>query len=288
MSYRKSMVLIITVYVLAFGVAVLTAIALPFDSLIATVLVADVVATLFVYMCSTLFKNTSVYDPYWSVAPLVMVPFFVESLSPAVWVLLFVLYLWGIRLTLNWAYTFKGLHEEDWRYALFRERFPRAFPLINLFCLHMMPTVVVFLITLPAFLLVQSGPSLSLSYVLIAIVAVSAVIVQGSADYKMHTHRAKHPGKVLKEGIWRYSRHPNYFGEILFWFAIYGMMAVITPDNALAVIGPLINLLMFLVISIPLMEKRCMKRVQGYAAYKETTSMLVPLPFALHKEVRQE
>jgi len=266
------------VYVAAFFVALGVAYWAPFESLILRVLLADLAATAFVYVFSCLLRNSSVYDPYWSVAPLVMAVFFVERLNPATVLMLVVLFFWGIRLTLNWAYTFKGLHAEDWRYGYFRKRFPRAWPLVNLFGIHLMPTMVVFLAMLPVFLFLQNAETISAVVAFGALMSLSAAFVQLVADTQMHKFRARGEKGVNDAGLWRYSRHPNYFGEILMWFGVYVMMLGAVDGYVYAGIGAVLNLAMFLTISIPLMEKRLLARKADYAEYVKTTSPLLPLP----------
>ena len=118
-------------------------------------LAADVIATVIVWGFGLVYENVSVYDPYWSVAPPVMFTAFVMYKGcwtlPVVLLLIAVWY-WGIRLTYNWAVTFKGLAHEDWRYTKYREaQSPIVFQLTNFFGLNMMPTLVVFACMLPGF-----------------------------------------------------------------------------------------------------------------------------------------
>jgi steroid 5-alpha reductase family enzyme len=90
-------------------------------------------------------------------------------------------------------------------------------------------------------------------------------------------------GGVNCEGVWRYIRHPNYLGEILMWWGVYFMM--LSADASLwpALIGPLCNTLLFVTVSIPLMEGRQLRNKPGYSDYRARTGMLLPrLPF-LHR-----
>ena len=111
-------------------------------------LLADVVATVITWFFGLVFRNVSVYDPYWSVAPPVMFTawaVYKGCFTLPVVLLLIAVWYWGIRLTGNWAYTFKGLDHEDWRYTRYREtQSPLVFHLINFFGLNMMPTLLVF------------------------------------------------------------------------------------------------------------------------------------------------
>lgn len=278
MSRNKSFIMLAVIYFSAFVLGVLVYRIIELDSVIARVIIADLAATIYIYLFSTLFNNASVYDPYWSVAPLIIVPFFVETWSLASVLMLAVIAYWALRLTANWAVTFQGLSHEDWRYRYFKDRFPRLWPLVNLFGIHLMPTVVVILVMLPAWLYLMSDPVLNFITLIGAIVAVVATTIQLQADRTVHAFRQAHPSKSCDQGLWKYSRHPNYFGEMLMWFGVFIMMYGVVPGAYLVIIGPLVNVLMFSVVSIPLMEKRQLSRKPDYDAYIKRTNVLIPLP----------
>nr|MCR4848380.1 DUF1295 domain-containing protein [Bacteroidales bacterium] len=124
---------------------------------------ADVVATVIVWAFGLVFKNVSVYDPYWSVFPPVVFTawmFYKATFTLPVILLLIAIWYWAIRLTGNWAFTFKGLGHEDWRYTRYREiQSPFLFQLTNFFGLNMVPTVVVFGAMLSGFGIFESGNS---------------------------------------------------------------------------------------------------------------------------------
>ncbi|NLO63368.1 MAG: DUF1295 domain-containing protein [Clostridiaceae bacterium] len=75
-----------------------------------------------------------------------------------------------------------------------------------------------------------------------------------------------------------YSRHPNYFGEILMWWGVFLVMLSVRPDYVFLAVGPLINTLMFLFISIPMAEKRLAARKLGFDEYCGKTRLLLPIP----------
>ena len=119
-----------------------------------SLLLADVAATVIVFIFSLIFGNASVYDPYWSVQPPVILGLalaMVDSENPLMGCLLFAAVLfWGLRLTANWIYNFESFEYQDWRYVMLKEKTGRAYPLINLLGIHMFPTFVVYLCVLPA------------------------------------------------------------------------------------------------------------------------------------------
>ena len=285
-SKWSSISLITAIYMLA-GVAGI----LLFKSLttmamhpMGALLLADVLATIVVWFFGLIYKNVSVYDPYWSVFP--PVAFLIWAFYTGMWTLPVVLLLvaswyWGWRLTRNWALTFKGMAHEDWRYTKYRSLHPALFHLINLFGLNMMPTLVVFGAMLPGLQLYQLSAALMTNnplclaiLILGFIVCISSATIQLIADKQIHDFRAANPGKYCNVGLWKHGRHPNYFGEMSFWWGIWIMYAAFGGINWF-ICGPIAMSAMFLGISIPLMEKRQLQNKPGYADYRKQTRMLI-------------
>ena len=100
------------------------------------------------------------------------------------------------------------------------------------------------------------------------------------ADIQMHKFKKKNTDKdkVCDVGLWKYSRHPNYLGEILVWVGVYVFMLAVVPEFWYFGIGAILMFCLFYFISIPLMEKRQMERRAGYAQYRAKTSKLLLLP----------
>jgi steroid 5-alpha reductase family enzyme len=251
---------------------------------------ADVAATVVIWLFGLLYKNVSVYDPYWSVFPPVaflLWAFYTHTWSLPVVLLLVASWYWGWRLTRNWLITFKGLAHEDWRYTQYRSLHPLLFHAINLFGLNLMPTLVVFAAMLPGLKLLDgccetllcsvggcSGIVPTIGWVLAFLVCIAAATIQLIADKQIHDFRASHPGQYCNVGLWKHGRHPNYFGEILFWWGIWMMYAALEAFDGL-VLGPIAITVLFLCVSIPLMEKRQLQNKPGYAEYRKHTRMLI-------------
>ena len=251
---------------------------------------ADVVATVVVWAFGLLYENVSVYDPYWSVFP--PVAFLLWAFYTGVWSLPVILLLvaswyWGWRLTRNWAITFKGIAHEDWRYTKYRSLHPALFHLINFFGLNMVPTLVVFAAMLPGLQLYEVSNSVctlsgeaglySVSaavLILGCVVCISSATIQLIADKQSHDFRAAHPGKVCNVGLWKHGRHPNYFGEIQFWWGIWIMYAALNGIDWY-ILGPIAMTALFLGISVPLMEHRQLANKPDYAEYRKNTRLLI-------------
>lgn len=238
---------------------------------------ADVVATIVVWAFGLLYENVSVYDPYWSVFPpiaFLLWGFFTHTWSIPVILLLVASWYWGFRLTRNWAITFHGIAHEDWRYTQYRNLHPILFHLINFFGLNMVPTLVVFAAMLPGLMLFETVESANIITWLGFVVCLASATIQLIADKQIHDFRDANPGQYCNVGLWKHGRHPNYFGEIQFWWGIWIMYASLNGIN-MYIGGPIAMTALFLGISVPLMEKRQLKNKPGYAEYRKKTRILI-------------
>ncbi len=257
-------------------------------------LIADIGATLFIFLVSGIVENASTYDPYWSVAPIFVLIYFWQLnpefplLSLRQIIVMVLVLLWTFRLTGNWISTWRGWSHEDWRYAKFRQENPKLFWLINLTGIQLFPTIIVFMGCLSLWPIFTSplteGTSSAFplhwgDYVGI-IVTLGAIGLEFVADIQIHrfTKNAQNQGKTIKTGLWRVSRHPNYLGEILFWWGLYCFGLSANPSFWWVIIGPIMMIALFLGISIPMMEKRNLKRRSDYHLYQQSTSKLIPFP----------
>ena len=240
-------------------------------------LAADVAATAFTFVFSVVFKNASVYDPYWSVQPIVIVVGFAAAygMNLAGVFLTVAICFWGVRLTANWAYTFHGLHCQDWRYTMLKEKTGKFYPVINFVGIHLVPTLVVYGCVLPAAFVLYVGGAFNAGVAVFSAVSVGAAVMQGVADIQMQKFRKAKTGGFIRVGLWKYSRHPNYLGEILMWWGI-GLTSVCSLGVWWLIVGAVANTLLFAAVSIPMAEKRNARR-GDFAAYKSETRVLLPI-----------
>lgn len=274
-----SFIYVILVYLLATVCGILAYVYIPINALWLKLLVADVIATVVTFAFSVAVSNASVYDPYWSVQPIVIaVCFAIGVKMTAIRILLLIaVCVWGVRLTANWAYTFNNLNHQDWRYTMLKEKTKKFYPVINFLGIHLFPTIVVYACVLPlvyAFKVVDL--TLNAGSAIFFTVCILAVTLQGTADMQMHAFRKNKTTSFIRTGLWKYSRHPNYLGEILMWWGI--ALMVLCADIHLWYLlgGALLNTVMFLVVSIPMADKRQSKK-QGFSEYKAQTRMLLPI-----------
>ncbi len=294
MSKGRSLALVLLAYVVAIGAAAAWLAWGPRTGrLWLDTVIADVLATFVVFGFSRAYRNSSFYDAYWSVIPPLLLAYWwwqgsVGLTGPGAlrcWLMAVVMVYWAIRLTGNWVYGFPGLHHEDWRYPLLREGAGRFALLADLFGIHLFPTLQVFVGLLPVYVAAtRAGDGLIwLSWVAFA-VGIAAVTLELAADTQMHRfvaakRRGAAAGAVMDRGLWAWSRHPNYFGEIGFWFsmALFGIAA--SPRDAWWLfVGVAVMVAMFLGASIPMMEKRSLERRPQYRSVIDSVPRLIPRP----------
>jgi steroid 5-alpha reductase family enzyme len=278
---------VIGTYVLAALAALATAMALSGRDPIVVALAADVVATAVVFAFSLVLDNSSMYDPYWSVAPIPIVLYWAlapggsASVPLRQFLVVFLVAAWGVRLTANWAARWHGLGDEDFRYVEIRGKTGRLYWPASFFSIHLFPTAWVFLgllSTWPAL----SGPARPPGWIDAAAVLVTggAILVEGLSDLQlrrfMNSRREREA--VLDTGLWAWSRHPNYFGEVMFWWGLWLFGYAARPSWAWTAVGPLSITMLFAFVSIPWMDRRMLARHPAWAPHMKRTSAFFPLP----------
>jgi steroid 5-alpha reductase family enzyme len=276
--------IVFAAYVVALGAGVAAANTVDRDSPVLAAFFADLVATLAVFGFSMVFANSSMYDAYWSVAPPVIGLYWAstvpasEAIPSRQAIVLLLVFAWGVRLTWNWARGWPGLHHEDWRYRELRENKRAPYWLISLMGIHYFPTLQVFLGCLPMYpaLAVGSHPFGVLDAVA-AIVTTFAIALETIADEQLRSfNNTKQPGEICARGLWAWLRHPNYLGEILFWWGLWLFGIAAAPEWYWSVIGPLAITVMFVVVSIPMLDRRNLARRPGYADVMRSIPALLP------------
>ncbi len=278
-----SFAIVAVAYATAVGAAWLVADAIGGDRPVAALGLGYLTSAMVIFVWSTALDNGSMFDAWWSVLP----PFAAAWLAaqsvagvPGLRIafVLVVVWVWAIRLTSNWARDWPGLDHEDWRYLDMYEKGPK--PLISLLGVHLFPCVVVFLGSLalvPS--LVWGTHDVGALDVVALVVGLAAAVIELMADEQMRRfRRTKTSGQVMDRGMWAWSRHPNYFGELCFWWSLW--LFALAADAAWwwTLIGPLAMTAMFLFASIPMLDRRSVERRPAFADYAARTSALVPWP----------
>jgi len=273
-------------------------------SIIATAFWADCAATMVIFAASLQRRNSSMYDAYWSIAPIIILLYWalndpstsvVKPVRTAGWLFIAAMSVWGFRLTFNCLRRWKGIHDEDWRYRMLKERYRTWKVIVDLFGIHFLPTIVVFIALLPAaFLFGHIGgvygepgtswtawPGFFGSFVILA-----GTVVELAADEQLRRFRAEF-GKngIIQTGLWQMVRHPNYLGELMVWWGVW--IAGLSRAPLYTILCPLIMTLLFVKISIPMMEKHLLEKRPQYRRVIKTLPALIPVSFSGKKESHQ-
>ncbi len=248
---------------------------------------ADIVGTVVIFIFARVFDNSSFYDPYWSVAPMGLVVYFAlvagDPVSARAVLIIGLVSAWGLRLTWNWARGWSGLDHEDWRYRDIRGWSGRWYWPASFLTIMLLPTVLVFGGCLALWAALAPGISQAPLGVLDGVAGTIvglAIAIEATADKQLRRFVQSRPGPeaIMDRGLWAYSRHPNYFGEVLFWWGLFGFALAAAPTRWWVVCGPLGITALFLFVSIRLIDTRMLARRPGYAAHRARVSRLVPWP----------
>ncbi len=226
---------------------------------------ADIAATIVVFLAGTALRNSSLYDPYWTIAPPLLALFYmlqetsIASNDMRGGLVFLLVMFWAGRLTFNCFRRWKNLVHEDFRYIDFRKKTGALYPLVDLLGIQLMPTVLVFLGCLPLYpvFATVSNP-INLIDGVAFVVMVGAVVMEAVADEQLteFLRTNKDAGKVCKSGLWAWTRHPNYVGEIGFWWGLWLFALACGPQYWWTGIGASAITFLFVFISIPMIEKR--------------------------------
>lgn len=187
---------------------------------------------------------------------------------------------WGLRL--GWYLWLRNWGKpEDFRYARFRQEWGEAVN-AKMFWFFQFQNIFTLLLSASAFLVVAYRPDNAPAWAMALAVAIwlVSVVGEGIADAQMKRFRddPANKGKVCRDGLWRYSRHPNYFFECVHWLA-YAALAIGAPHGWVTLGAPLVMAFLLTKLSgMPMLEKEMIATRPGYAEYVRTTSALIPWP----------
>lgn len=245
--------------------------------------IAIAVVMVTTWIVSVVVKNASIVDIVWGLGFVVVawvLAFAIDGDGGRQTLLVILVSVWGLRLS---GYLFRRNHGkgEDWRYVAMRKRWGSRFPLISLVTVFGLQGVIMWLVSLP----VQIGNGDStpgvgpLAVIGIAVWGVG-ILFEAVGDAQLAKFKANpdNAGKVMDQGLWSLTRHPNYFGDSLVWWGI----AIVSAESGTGVIGfigPVVMTFFLMKVSgVPMLERSMAKRKPGYADYMRRTSAFFPRP----------
>ncbi|GAA1699072.1 DUF1295 domain-containing protein [Microbacterium sediminicola] len=269
------------------------------DPLIVVLGIAAAVS-LFCWIASLVTTDTSWVDRLWSVVPAVYVWVFaiaalVDGEDAARLVLVAILVtLWAARLTFNFARKGGYSGMEDYRWAILRSKMtPVQFQLFNIFFIVLYQNALLVLITLPALIAWQNPVALTgfdIAFGLLFLGALVGEFVADQQQWNFHTAKEAAGGRLAPgfatTGLWRYSRHPNFFFEQTQWWVVYAFGATAAVAAGAGLWGGILNwtiigaalLTVLFIGSTVFTESISAAKYPAYAEYQRTTSMLIPFP----------
>lgn len=258
------------------------------------ILLADIIATIIIWIIGIIFKSASVYDPYWSVQTLIIficliIKYQTFNLGTALF--LVVLSIYTIRLTGNFFVGFNDISYIDWRYKQIKEKCGKLYQIVSLLGIHLIPTFVVYSASIPAFLYVIKGSEFSFFNLIGIFVVLLGIALELIADLDMKKFQKIRTSRkeIIRVGLWKYSRHPNYLGEILIWYGVALIYILPHFEISYYFMGAVINTLLFVFISVPLADNHLKTYKDNYMQYKKETRCFLPIPKIIkHKEIKND
>ena len=233
------------------------------------------------WLISLRLKDASIVDPFWGpgFALAALTYYVVDGAYPDRGSLVLGLVtLWAARLAVH-LYVRNRREGEDPRYTAMREARGKQFPLVSLFTIFWLQAFLLWIISFPILGSIASEAPLGFFDFLGATVFLIGLIIESIADNQLTLFRAtpSNKGHVLDTGVWRYSRHPNYFGDAVLWWGLY--LIAVGAEAYWTIIGPvLITLLLLRVSGVPMLEKGLRASRPGYSEYIQRTSSFIPWP----------
>ena len=233
-------------------------------------------------MVSLIKKRNDVADVAWGLGFVLMtwVSFFLSDNSGVRGLLVGILVtVWGLRLAWHIHARNKG-KAEDYRYLAWRKKWGKYFYIRSYFQVYLLQGAFLFLIILPVLMINKNaGSALGLFDLVGVIVWLIGFYFEavGDAQLARFIKNPENKGRLMQDGLWAYTRHPNYFGEVMQWWSIW-LIALSVSGGWLGIIGPItITFLILKVSGIPMLEKK-MEENPDFTEYKRKTSIFIPLP----------
>jgi steroid 5-alpha reductase family enzyme len=238
------------------------------------------VLMLALWLLSLRLKDASIIDPAWGTGFVILVWIYLintpEGFGPRKWLVAALVTLWGLRLSVH-LFLRNRSKGEDPRYAKWRKEAGAQWWWQSLFKVFLLQGLLMWIISMPLFFAQAStapyGPMDSVAFVLWLI----GFFFEAVGDWQLARFKAvpANKGKVMDSGLWRYTRHPNYFGEAVMWWS-YGLFALASGAWSVLASPLLMNWLLLKVSGVTLLEKNLKNSKPKYAAYIKRTSAFIP------------
>ncbi len=245
-------------------------------------LLATLAAGVILWAVSLALRDASIADIWWgpSFVLLAGVYSLVGTTTLRAVVTAALLTIWATRLATHIG-TRWVRHGEDQRYRALREARGAAFWWKSLFVVFWLQGALAWVVAMPVLVVATApGPSgLVATDVIGGLLFAAGLLTEATADWQLRRFRSDpgNTGRVLDRGLWRYSRHPNYFGDALVWWGLY-LVACSVPNGWLSAVGPAVMTVLLRYVSGVSLAERFTASRPAFAAYAARTSAFVPWP----------
>jgi steroid 5-alpha reductase family enzyme len=239
-------------------------------------------AMFLLWLLSLKLKNASIVDIWWGLG-FVLIAWasyaLTESYQPRKLLVCTLVTIWGLRLAWHLWRRNRG-KGEDFRYRAMRKRHGAQFKIISLFLVFGLQGLLLWVVSLPLQFAQAALWPWTLTWWDYAGSGVwfAGFLFEAVSDWQLARFKAEpqNKGRVLNQGLWRYTRHPNYFGDALVWWGFW-LIAMATPDGFITILSPLLLTFLLLKVSgVALLERSLVKTRPGYQAYMKKTSAFIP------------
>ncbi|MDD2591768.1 MAG: DUF1295 domain-containing protein [Erysipelotrichaceae bacterium] len=246
---------------------------------VATLLMIFVYFMIF-FVVGTLIRNNSIVDIGWGLGFVIVSVFLIiidDTVHTGQWLMTLLVSLWGLRLFYhilrrNWG------KPEDFRYQKFRQDWGKNVIIRAFFQVYMLQGLFMYVISQPMIMLADTSNKANITMLIFGLIVwIIGYYFEVVGDAQLRKFKAdmRNKGKIMMEGLWAYTRHPNYFGEATMWWGIL-LVAFSYHVSIFAFISPItITILLVYVSGVPLLEK-AMKDRPGFAEYAKRTSIFIP------------
>ena len=229
-------------------------------------------------------KDASIIDIYWGFgfcviawSCLLFTYLGGDLISTSQWIMSALISIWGLRLTVYLAQRNIG-KGEDYRYVKMRNASKKDWRFVSYFRVFMFQGLLQVIISTPIFLIFSKGNQVeSSTLTAISIIVFSlGLFIETLSDQQMKQFRSDpaSTNKIMNHGLWKFSRHPNYFGDFLQWLAVF--ILSLNTGTLWGILAPCMMLFIFLKLTIRILENAQIKKRPEYSDYIDSTNMFFP------------
>jgi steroid 5-alpha reductase family enzyme len=232
------------------------------------------------FVISLLIKRNDIADIAWGLGFVAIVFFLYFTHTPTLQsgIVYILTIIWGIRLAIHIGLRSKG-KTEDFRYKKWRDEWGKYFVLRSFLQVYLLQGFFMWVISLPIIVVSTVKNQTTSPFILAgSIIWLVGFLFESIGDYQLmlFVKRKQNKSDIMQTGLWKYTRHPNYFGEVLVWWGIF-IIVVPLPYGIWAIMSPItISFLLLYVSGIPMLEAKY-ELNQAFQAYKKRTSAFFPM-----------